>query len=275
MLTVWPILEPLACLARAVGALGLFFQDWNMMRSFLLMAVSCVVSSGCSTALISSVAGPEVVGNGVLKEEGRNVAEFVELEVAGVFQCKVTQGDVTYVMVRGDENLLPLVVAEVKGSRLSVRMQDNTSVRTTLPLELVVVVPDLRVVSAQGATKVEVGGLLGLRELEFEGASQIRAVEVASGELTVRGAGAAARRSVEKLVCLTWSCRGRAGWRRASWNAEGVKVRLDGASNGEVRASGSIKGSLSGACSLTVGGSPRERMVEATGASSVRYSEGS
>lgn len=244
------------------------------MRTLLLVAVSSVVSSGCSVSLLSSVAGPEVVGNGVLKEEGRNVAEFIELEVAGVFQCKVTQGDVTYVMVKGDENLLPLVVTEVTGSRLSVRMRDNTSVRTTLPLELVVVVPDLKVVSAQAASQVEVGALVGLRELGFEGASQVRAVDVAGGELKLRGAGAARATVGGEVNLLDLELSGASRVEAGGLIAEGVKVRIDGASNGVVRATGSIGGSLSGASSLTVEGSPGEREVKTSGASSVKYSTG-
>ncbi len=228
-----------------------------------------------STELIG-LAHAQVVGSGVLKEESLAVAAFGGVEVSGVFRCTFTEADEHSVVLRGDDNIVPLVVVEVTGSTLTARMRDNTSVATKLPLELLVATPRLTSVRAEGACVVEVGAsttalLQNLEDVRLAGVSRLNLASLGSPGFRLVGTGASQATlsgAVGKAAIeLSGSSKAEAG----DLLAQELRVEIDGASSATVQALGSLSGVVSGASSLLVRGKPSVESVRTSGASSVRH----
>ncbi len=153
----------------------------------LALSASCSLqsSSGGETSTTSFFSGSSSTkGSGVVLEETRDVASFDSVRVEGSINLILTLGEPGPLRIKADDNLVPLVVATVKGSELTLKTKGSYS--TKVGINVYATTADLRSIKSSGSTDVLCQGRVEVDELELEasGASDIECA-VNSGSLTV------------------------------------------------------------------------------------------
>ncbi len=200
--------------------------------------------------LLSACVTPGESGSGVAKEEVRELPPFQTVELGGALNAKIVIADAPQrVVVRGDDNLVPLVTTEVKGGRLLVRT--TRAVRPKVELMLTVNVAQLDGLSLSGAGNAEVDGIKG---------EVFKASLSGAGKLTARGS--------TRRFDLDVSGSGEVSAR--DLKAEAVTVQVSGAGNVDVSASAKLDVTISGAATVTYTGDPPDLQQHISGAGSLK-----
>jgi hypothetical protein len=207
LLNLWPLL-------LIVAGLGILFRSrspwFGAILGALVVAVIFVVafaggSLGLSSAplwpfeiQIGDIGGELVAGSGKIISENRPVSgiERVRLEIPA--NLDIQQGSAEALTVTGDDNLLPLLLTEVRGGELTIRLKPSTNARPSQPIEINLTVKNLDELSNSSSGKVTVGPLTtgdlrlhlsssGSVEIEDVQADQITVELSSSGEILVAG----------------------------------------------------------------------------------------
>jgi hypothetical protein len=170
-------------------------------------------------ALLASVAGcaiscgEVVTGSGQVATQSRSVGHFKEIELSGSGELVVEQTGTESLSIQAEDNLLPLITAEVTGDRLELGFRRGTNVRTTKPIIYHVTVKELTglqlsgsgsgkltqiesprlVVRISGSGEVSISGKADKQEVHISGSGSYSAEHLASkdAEVDISGSGSA------------------------------------------------------------------------------------
>jgi hypothetical protein len=256
------------------------------MTTRLLLTTLALGSSGC-TAL--------VLGNGDERTEVRSLPEITELRLRGPFTVDVRAAPASAATITCDSNLLPFILTDWDGTRLTLRVAGNRTLEPRAPCRVAIDLRDPPVaIEVTGAgdvdvdtdlsvlTSVGVSGagslvlapdrglcdldadLSGTGDLDFGTTDGDCDVVVGlSGASTVTAAGSAA--SLDARVS------GSGTLALADLVVERADVDLSGTGGGEVHVTSSLRARVSGAGNLVVHGAPPDRDVQTTGTGAVDY----
>jgi hypothetical protein len=235
-----------------------------------LILIALVMMAGCDAPETSQ--NPKIKGNGVVKEEKRDLPGFTGIEIVAAFEATVTLGEKPSITLQSEENLLPLVQTEVEGGRLFVKFAPGQSIETTHPQKATIVVPSLDFISGRGAARITttVGESKSFR-IEAEGASVISVNGLSTEQLDVQCDGACQVTLVGKAKNATIRLSGASKIMAEKATIESAKVEFGGACGGELFVTDSVTGLVAGASSLTIKGEPKSRSIKTLGASSISY----
>jgi len=150
----------------------------------LLIGALCLAAalSGCGAA-----GWWVVVGSGVVAEQVVDLSGFTSVSAASGFSVEIAKGDAFAVVVRADDNVIPLVRATLEGDQLVLGLEPGLSYWTTV-LHASVTMPELRGLSCSGGVTASVGdGFSTDRTLSvaLSGGSRLTMASVACGGLDV------------------------------------------------------------------------------------------
>lgn len=114
-----------------------------------LMALIPILVSACHHGRIS-----EIRGSGKRELQKRQVAPFTSIETNGAFHIEVTCQKELSLEVEGDDNVLPLVSAEVSNNVLHLKNTKGYSVNE--PIKFKISVPNLEGLAVAGAGRIEI-----------------------------------------------------------------------------------------------------------------------
>ena len=196
------------------------------LRPLLPMALGLLIAgagTGCSLG--------ETRGEGAVKTEARDVAAFSRIETSAGIDVKVTFKPTPSLEVHAQENLLPLIIAEVKNDTLHLRTAHGYF--TTEKVEVVLTTPSLTRLVLSGGTHGQITDLQADdMELELSGGSRLDATGKATNlALRMSGGSAAGLQDLETGT---------------------IKLDASGGCNATVRASGEVRGAASGGSRITV-----------------------
>lgn len=188
-------------------------------------------------------------GSGIPGSETRELGAFEGVEVHGALGVTVTVGSTVHMEISGDDNIVPLVRSEVRGSTLVLDLPGRIS--TELPLQVVLATPALGQLDVEGASTVDVTGVSGSAlEVDVSGASTVSlAGEVESLDAEVSGA---------------------SQLRAEALSAVRAEVDAGGASTVTVRVGESLSAEASGASTIRYHGAPAQVSEDSSGASTIR-----
>lgn len=130
-----------------------------------------------------------VIGSGDEIEDMRNVREFSRLNVHQGLEVVASVGLEHSVTVRGDDNLVPRVVTEVRNGTLDIDVLDWVSLAPVAGLVIEVTAPALEEIGASGGAQVMVDGI-DADELRVQASGGARvALEGVVGELSAQASG--------------------------------------------------------------------------------------
>ncbi len=233
-----------------------------MLATIKLTAVVAFLSGGFGT----------VQGSGKIKEETRAVAAFTQVEVSHGIQATVSEGPKASVKLEGDDNLLPLIVLEVKDGVLSTEITGWKGLRPTKELRLTVVTPRLTRLEASGGSVVLADATSTEKlNVEASGGSRlaVKGIKAETVEVDVSGGSNVTLAGTTSELNVQMS--GGATVAGAELASARTAVQGSGGSEATLQASSSFQGELSGGTTVAVKGNPGKREVDASGGAKVAY----
>ncbi len=82
-----------------------------------------------------------IKGNGKIVTEKRTTTNYDEIKIGGSFDVELIAGKEGEISLKGEENLLPLIIVEVEGNVLKIYPKKNTNMSSTSGKTIVVTVP--------------------------------------------------------------------------------------------------------------------------------------
>ena len=136
---------------------------------FILSAFfSILFLASCDNMTISTGDGSyKVTGNGKLISENREVSSFNQIDIEGVFNVVLTQGEKESVKVETDENIQPLILINVADNVLSVKMKDSTSINKMKKINIYISVVDISKLTSNGVGSLKCPQKLKLKDFEL------------------------------------------------------------------------------------------------------------
>lgn len=202
----------------------------------ILMAAMLLISlAGCSLG---------VAGSGTLATEKREVPAFTAVDAAIVGNVNITCQAAQEVSLSGDDNILPLIVTEVKDSTLIIKAKEAYHAKNSLTINISA--PDVQKLAFTGVGNVKLAGvkneqitieLIGTGNVEAEG-------ETKDADLRLLGVGE---------------------FNAKDLHAENVTVHSTGSGNINAYATKQIDGKLDGVGDLNYYGKPPEVKVKTIG----------
>ena len=172
-----------------------------MKKSFLILITLLVALSSCNLVTVD--------GSGNVIDEQRDVVSFSEIELDGVIDLYIHQGDSTSLTVKADDNIIEYIETDVSGNKLIIDTRDNTSFMNTTKMEVHITVQDLTLIEfdgvgdiygeglvlndlyieSDGVGDIELKGTVNTLEIESDGVGDLHLFELKSKYLTVESDG--------------------------------------------------------------------------------------
>lgn len=198
--------------------------------------------------MLEASLGRSVTGSGTVTAEKRSVRAFNSIEVAGVFRVEVTNQRAFGLEVEADDNLLQYIKTEVEGDVL--KIESEKRLNSASPIRIRVSAPNVEIIEAGGAAKVEVAGVNNdLLDID------------ASGKSSVKAAGETARFNAQVS--------GGASIDAGNLKSVDADVDASGAGRALVNVTGILQTDASGAGRITYTGSPASVNRSVSGAGTV------
>lgn len=90
----------------------------------------------CVALTIGGFRTVSVEGNGVVRQERRKVSSFSAIDISGLYDVEIVSQQPSNLEIRGDENILPLIITEVKNNTLFVYHRKNISPKHRLKIKI-------------------------------------------------------------------------------------------------------------------------------------------
>jgi putative autotransporter adhesin-like protein len=198
----------------------------NLYRAAVVAAL--LLLTGCSV----------VNGSGQTKSETRTVSGFTGIELSGIGEVTIEQGDAESLTIEADDNVLPVLTSKVDDSVLRLGRKQRTRVNTRNPIRYRVTVTDLDRIELSGSGSV-VGEGLRLDALRVE----------ISGSGTMRLAGSADEQQLEVSGSGRYDAAGLA--------SRSVDVEISGSGKATVTVTEQLRVDISGSGTVTYTGDPK------------------
>ncbi|MCL1473425.1 head GIN domain-containing protein [Argonema antarcticum] len=203
------------------------------MKILTLISIGLVIGlAGCN--LINTISN--VKGSGNVKTEKRSLASFTSLEVNFAGSIEVRSQLQKSLEISGDDNIIPLIITEVKNDTLYIRPSKGYNPQQKL--QIVVSTPNLKRFVFDGAGKAN---LLNLKNDRLE--------------IVVRGVGSFSASGETKEVDITLSGVGSVDAKNL--RAVNAKVNSSGVGSVDLYATGQLDAKTSGIGEINYYGSPK------------------
>jgi len=203
------------------------------------MAVSAVL-----LVLVGVLAGC-VQGQGPVTSETRGVGAFSRIEASSGIRVVVRIGPSEAVEVTAQENLLPVIAADLRGDTLSIEASEDFT--TLEPVTVTVVVPALDGITLSGGAQAVIDGVdAESLELRIRGGAQVTAAG-SVGSVALHADGGATARLEDLLIRV-------------------ASVSMEGGATATLTASDEVTGTAAGGSRLSVLGDA-DVSVEVSGGS--------
>jgi hypothetical protein len=197
-------------------------------RCLLAMVAVLLLVSGCSV----------VGGSGQVASETRQVSGFTGIDLSGVGEVFIEQGQSESLTIEADDNVLPVLTSEVEDSVLRLDQKPRTTVRTRNPIRYRVTLKDLTSLELSGSGSVSAENL------------RINALRVdIDGSGTIDLAGSADEQRIEVS--------GSGQYDAAELSSRSVEVDISGSGKATVAVTEQLRVDISGSGTVTYSGDPQ------------------
>jgi len=188
-------------------------------------------------SVVASVyAGDSVVGSGNIVTDERTVGAFDAIDLRVPCDLEVTIGEQKPITITTDDNIAPLIQAEIKDGTL--RIWAEKQYTTKNEPEVKITIPDLKALTIHGSSDVRVSGL-------------------DNDALAVTAHGSADLNLFGKTKSLTLVLHGSADAHAFDLTAKQAVVTVDGSADARITVADSLVATINGSGDLTYAGSPK------------------
>jgi hypothetical protein len=203
-----------------------------------------------SACILGNVNLSTVTGSGTLTSETRSVTGFTGIDLRGSANVDVTIGSTENVVVKADDNIVPLIETFVQSGVLVIRTKNNTNVTTRNPVSVTVTMKSLNELILSGSGNIDVHGING---------DGLNVSLPGSGNITVSGI----------ANSLTVNLSGSGTIECSDLHVNSVNARITGSGNIYVFASQSLDASIVGSGTIRYSGNPAQVNKSITGSGSI------
>jgi len=209
-----------------------------------------------------------VKGDGNVVKEKRDVSGFTELEVSGAFEVYITQGSTEGLVVEADQNLMELIVTEVRGDKLLIYTEKG--IRDAEEMSIYLDYVNLEEIDVSGAVEIKTENRMKVDNLEI-GASGAAELEMSIEAETIDGdfSGASEIEFSGYADELRMDLSGASDLDAKELETKVTKLDISGAGSASVFATEELHVDASGASSVRYKGNPKVYQ-DTSGASSVK-----
>lgn len=187
--------------------------------------------------------GNVIRGSGRVASETRSASGFNEIEVCCGMQLILSQGQSETLEIEAEDNILPEIVSEVSGSKLSLHFDNPSgmkSYRLTRPVRILVSAVEIRGLVVSGGGNLEAGPVESDQlSLDLSGGSKAELQTLAADRLEVEVSGGG-RFSVQDLQASTVSLDLSGGSSASIQSLGGESLELEATGGGTVDVDGSV-----------------------------------
>lgn len=235
-----------------------------------LFLTSIILALAVSVNAQSWWSSKKVKGNGNVVTETRNTSDYDGIGVGGSFDVVLVKGKEGKIVLEGEENLLPYIVTEVKGSTLKIKVKKNINIRTTRKLTVTVTFDDIEKLSLGGSGNVTSKDLIKASDLKVSigGSGNIEArVQAENLKASIAGSGnIMLSGNANELSC---SIAGSGDVKAYDLQTDSTKASIAGSGNVRVSVKNSVKASIAGSGSVYYKGNPKHVDSKSAGSGSI------
>jgi hypothetical protein len=189
--------------------------------------------------------------------QDRPVSGFTRLDLQGVGEVSITQGSQESLVVEAEDNIVPVLITEVKNGTLVIRVQENTSINATKPIKYALNVKTLEAITVSGAGAVTSSGLNAqdfALEVPGAGAAKLSGLNATTLTATLSGAGRVDLSG--SVTAQTVALSGAGQYAACALQSQDANVTLSGAGGATLAVSRTLKLDLTGFGSVEYLGNP-------------------
>lgn len=214
---------------------------------------------------------PRVVGSGKVIDERRTVGEFRRLRLDSAITVNARPAARASVTVHADDNLAPMILTEVEGDTLVVKLRPRSALRTESPLVVNVEFTALSQADLRGSGDLNLAALQAEQfEISLAGSGDVRLDNAELGRLSVRLAGSGdiwlKGRSDEASLNIA----GSGDVHAAGLIARRVGVDIAGSGDVRVHATEALTVQIAGSGDVTYSGNPPRISRRVVGSGDIR-----
>lgn len=209
-----------------------------------ILLLPCFITS---TVLLSGsfIDINSIQGDGILKKEARNTANFNQININGKMNVLITCQKQKLIDIEGDSNIVSLLKTSVKNNILSLNL--DKKYKENNPLNIHINIPDVSILNINGSSKISIEGIKNNNlNIAIHGVSDLTAKGQSKKlSLDVSGAGYIDTKNLK---------------------SENTKVELKGTSMVDVFASKNLDANISGFGKINYYGNPQNIKKNISGA---------
>ncbi len=234
------------------------------MKSIKYIIIAAVI---LMTTLACSISVPDIrfeiiSGNGNVTEESRDVSGFDKVELNGVGDLVIQQGDTEGLTIKGEENLLSHIETKVVNDTLIIEVKRGYTLTPTRELEYSLSVKDLTSVQINGLGEVSMNGLeTSDLQLDVRGSGNLDFTNLVADTLSVYIAGLGDVTTSGEVTSQVVTISGSGNYKGQDLESSTADVTISGLGSASIRVSDDLKAEIAGAGSIEYIGSPNVNQV--------------
>ncbi len=241
------------------------------MKKTIIIVIAIVVVVAAVATVIALRGWPGgLVGSGNLETEEYPFTDFTEVDIGSAFDFEIDQASSYSVSITADDNIIDHVQVSQVGQTLKIgfgllRPIGGVTLRASVTM------PQLRGLTASGATRGTVSGFSSTEDLDIgvSGASRVTG-DITAGNVVFDISGASSIQLEGSANDMDATASGASHLNLDDFVVNDADVNLSGASSGTVNLDGRLDANLSGASNLWYIGEPTMGDIDTSGASAVR-----
>lgn len=203
------------------------------------------------TSITSEVNAVKIIGSGILKTESRPVSNFTAIDISGSYDVEIVAQQAPSLEISGDDNILPLIITEIRGNTLFIYISDRRSIFTKNKLKIKTSSQTIESISASGATNIKL-------------------TNVNSENLSINQSGGSYTYLLGKTRNLNIKISGAGDVNAKNLYSQTVKVDISGAASADVYASEKLNTRIVGAGEVNYYGNPKTVTRNIVGVGSIK-----
>jgi hypothetical protein len=198
-----------------------------------------------------------VNGSGKHQSEARSVRGFNQVEINGIGQLALTQGNQDSLAIEGDDNILPLLTSQVSDGVLHLGAKDGTTIRPSVPIVYHLTMRDIAGIQQTGLANIEAGSIESDHlHLSVGGPGSIKIGQLHAQSLAVATGGSGSMSLAGNVGDQRVQVVGAGDYRADQLWSQDARVAIQGSANCAVRVAGTLAASIVGAGTITYAGAP-------------------
>jgi hypothetical protein len=196
-------------------------------------------------------------GSGIIETETRQVSGFDRVELSGIGDLVVTQGDQEGLVIEAEENVIPRIITEVKDGTLHIGF-DTRRVLPTKPIKFNLSMRDVRGLETSGVSNIDANDVTTDElDLSISGTGNIYMNDLTTTALTINISGAGNMTMDGKADTLKIVMSGAGNFNGQDLESKEASVTISGLGRASVWASESLDVTISGTGGVDYYGSPQ------------------